>query len=354
MLQQTTHHETFSDQPDRSLYTYSPEVRELGYTLQSVEVPDMSESSPEFAANTEAFRQLDERLAQNPLWEAPQLSQDKTRLILDPDNHATNTIYGENEDSTTMREWYLKLVPSALALEALALKSKTLPTTDIEIDQNAFDIFMYAADARSIRSRGALMSELIAEHSATKSSGEPQKWLSLACGAARPVLEAAARVKADKQTPIDVTLVDFDPVVLDYSSKLADSMGAVTGHREIESDLCRSMIPRDTLVEELGEESMDVVDVLGFLEYCSDKSAMRMLRNSYRLVAPGGVLITSNMRDDRPEKQLHLRGIGWPGVKMRSSDELIEVAIQAGINPSCIEAYQPTDGVYTVFKITKP
>lgn len=81
---------------------------------------------------------------------------------------------------------------------------------------------------------------------------------------------------------------------------------------------------------------------------------MRMLRNSYRLVAPGGVLITSNMRDDRPEKQLHLRGIGWPGVKMRSSDELIEVAIQAGINPSCIEAYQPTDGVYTVFKITKP
>lgn len=355
MLQRSTQQEVFTNYPgdQLALYTTSPETQAFGYTLRSVEVPDISEHSETFAETHEALSQLNDLLEQNPNWEAPMISEDGQELILDPDNIATNALYvGENVESA--RHWRLNLVPSALALEALALKSDYLPTTDVKIDEATRDIFTNSADARAIRSRGALMRELIAEHSADKNPITEQKWISLACGAARPVLEAAERVKRNGNTPIDVTLVDYDPVVLNYSSDLADSIDGAASHREIESDLRRTMIAKDTLVQEFGEESMDMVDIMGFLEYCPDKAAVNMLRNSYRLTAPGGMLLTANMREDRPEKQIHLRGIGWPGVQMRSHEELVELAVRADIDPTCIEAYQPTDGVYTILKIVKP
>lgn len=359
MLHPITHSEPIIAKPNGAnydaepLFTYTPEAKRRGYALRAVEVPDISEDSAELLATTEKIGQLEALLEQNPDWKAPEHTDDWSEIMLDPNNEASNWLYGGSKGSV-VHEWRRSLVPTALALETLALKQDTLPTTDIEINGHARNVFTNSMDAIAIRTRGAVMSELVAHHASTKDPNEEQKWLSLACGAARPVLEAAERVKQENGTPIDVTLVDFDTKVLDYSSSLADSMDATIRHREIDSNLLRSMVATDGLVDVLGEESMDVVDLLGFLEYCQDKYAVRMLQNSYRLTAPGGVLVTSNMRDDRPQKQFHLRGIGWPGVQMRSSDELVELAIEAGIDPAHVEAYQPTDGVYTVLKIVKP
>ncbi|HET6825174.1 MAG TPA: hypothetical protein VFH64_04550, partial [Amnibacterium sp.] len=69
--------------------------------------------------------------------------------------------------------------------------------------------------------------------------------------------------------------------------------------------------------------------------------------------APGGVLVTSNMRTDRPQRHVHERGIGWPGVQMRSIKEFIALALAAGVPSEMVEVHLPSDNVYAVMTVRR-
>ena len=99
----------------------------------------------------------------------------------------------------------------------------------------------------------------------------------------------------------------MDNDILDMARLVASKLNLVENSDYfIENrNLLNSMIRRDSLVVDVGENSQDIVDALGINEYFPDLLASRFLFNAYRCVKSGGALITSNMLIDRNQMQIN-------------------------------------------------
>lgn len=96
-----------------------------------------------------------------------------------------------------------------------------------------------------------------------------------------------------------------------------------------------------------------MVDALGIFEYFDDQRSVLFLKNAYRLVRPGGVMVAANMLSDRPELAFNQRGIGWPKIFLRSREELKQLVVRAGVPVDCMAMTIPEDGVYAVVEMRK-
>jgi cyclopropane fatty-acyl-phospholipid synthase-like methyltransferase len=199
------------------------------------------------------------------------------------------------------------------------------------------------------------MTNLTVEH--FKDSDEADiKWVSLACGAAVPVLDAVDGLRqTDNSKNVHLTLVDYDPEALNFAEYLAGKQGLeADADYSIESaNLIRELIVSDAFVQRHGAESYDMVDMLGIFEYFDKEMSAKMLHNAFALVKEGGQLVLGNMLVTHDNLQLNQRAIGWPSIKPRSFEEIAEIIELAGIPVEQSEAYVPKDGVYAVVSIEK-
>ncbi|MHA6510732.1 SAM-dependent methyltransferase [Tessaracoccus sp. Y1736] len=217
------------------------------------------------------------------------------------------------------------------------------------------------ADARGIRSRAAALASILDAHA------DSRDWLSLACGAAQPVLQAAARRGA---LAPKVTLVDIDPRALRLADAYANTLGIADKVRLRRGNILHPRGLTGLLGLRLRRASFDVVDAIGILEYLKPHDwvytygrlirtssamagAVTFLRNAYDLVRPGGVLVVGNMLDTHPQLAFTLNVIQWPHIQPRSIDEMLHLLAAAGIDGP-VTAKRPTDGVYCVYSVTKP
>lgn len=270
----------------------------------------------------------------------------------------------ESEENKA-RDWFNKMpalrawkqmMPSAMALYPLQRPEEKRLPNGASVDVFSRQLFRHSLDAIGIRTRAKIMETLMLEH--VEASDEDEvKWVSLACGAAVPVLDAMQTINSNlPDKDIHITLVDINPEALDFAEGLAQRQGLVEGQdftRE-ESNLIRDMILTDDFVKRHGEESFDAVDMLGIFEYFDEKRSAAMLANAYKLLKPGGKLIIGNMLTTHPNIEFNQRAIGWPGIKPRSIDEVNEIINSAGITSENCEGFVPQDGVYLVVSIEKP
>lgn len=166
-----------------------------------------------------------------------------------------------------------------------------------------------------------------------------------------PVFDTVARL--DPSIDLSIDLVDYDPDALSFAQDLAVQQGidgAVTLHQR---NLIKDLIVTDALVQELGENTADMVDALGIFEYFNDQRSVTFLNNAYRLVRPGGVLVAANMLNDRPELAFNQRGIGWPKIFPRSLETLKQIVTAAGVPADKLTMTIPEDGVYVVMELRK-
>ena len=314
-----------------------------GALVRRVEVDDPSDLAADLDRWQQQIDRWDEALVREPTLEAPVARGGA--LVLR--NDASRWLYS----SPGMLEWRRDLVPSARALYPMQRPDRALLPSGRPLDAMAHAIFVCSTDGIGIRTRAAVMREVVAERAllAPAPEGERPVWVSLACGAAVPVLDAAAAVPGDHH----LHLVDVDTDALDFARLLADEQGLVEGvdytvhHR----DLVRSVVARDDLVTELGAGRAAVVDALGIFEYFSDASCVRLLRNAHRLLAPGGVLVVANMLSDRPHLAMNQRGVGWPAIRPRSVEQVLDLVAAAGLPLERTTVHLPTDGVYAVVEI---
>ena len=107
------------------------------------------------------------------------------------DNPATRELI---EMLPSVSDW-LSTVPTAAALHPLyEPNSQHLPNGK-PVDPSTREWFKNIADARGMRSRAEVMKDLL-QYEATEDF-TPQKWLSLACGAAQPAFSVVARFRGD-------------------------------------------------------------------------------------------------------------------------------------------------------------
>ncbi|MBC7943150.1 class I SAM-dependent methyltransferase [Candidatus Saccharibacteria bacterium] len=346
---------TYKDTPEVEVLAREKHI-ESGLYVSYMDVADISDHSPykEKQEVQAIIANLDQQLRQNLDWQAPQVVDgelDRTSL-----NPVSAWLYGENFPCLT--EWR-ESVPSASALSNLYLPQETHLPGNIndgdglfngtEIDTTTHSFFLNGLDCIAIRTRAQLM-KMIASRTISKDEAKTH-WVSLACGAAIPVFETLGDSHAD----VRLDLVDVDPDALEFAKRFALKHSLVEGEdfTLFNRHLVRDLIVTDKLVAELGENEADMVDMMGIFEYFKPEPAAVMLKNAFRLVKPGGVLVLANMLSTRPQLDFNLRGVGWPYIKPRSLEEISEIILGAGLSLDDAEVYIPKDGIYAVVEIRK-
>ncbi|MEH3077390.1 MAG: class I SAM-dependent methyltransferase [Quadrisphaera sp.] len=287
---------------------------------------------------------LDDLLQAHPEWPTPEVADGG---VVTHGNPVAEWLYR----SDALSEWRTELVPSAIALYPVQRQHEHLPSGAAH-DETTTLVLRHSLDAAGIRTRAMVMSDAVGLAEARcASEPEPGLWVSLACGAAVPVLDA----RADLGSSAHVVLVDVDPQALAFAGQLAERAGLVRDQdfTVLHRDLVRSLVVHDDLITEIGEQRAAVVDALGIFEYFSDASAVRLLRNAYRLVRPGGSLVVGNMLADRPQLAFNQRGAGWPGLHVRSVEQLAGLVQRAGLPLDRTTISIPQDGVYAVVDVVR-
>ena len=311
-----------------------------GLTVRHAHVADESDYSPTRTSSQAAVEELDAVLRAHPHWAAPECLGGE--LVLR--NPASRSLFS----SPTLLEWRRDLVPTARALFPMQRPWVAHLPSGGPVDEGARTLFLDSIDGIGIRTRARVMRDVVGPHIGSSAPA----WVSLACGAAVPVLDAVSAVPAGG---MHLVLVDVDRRALDFAGELATAQGMREGvdFKLLERNLISGVVARTELVEELGEASAGVVDALGIFEYFSDASCVKLLRNAYRLVAPGGVLVAANMLADRPQLALNQRGVGWPAIIPRSVEELTALVVAAGLPLERTTVHLPQDGVYAVLQVDR-
>ena len=305
----------------------------------------------------------------------------KRKSGIDMDNPATQELC---EMLPSVGDW-LDTVPTAAALHPLYEPMDTKLPNGKPLDDKIGDWFRNIADARGMRSRAKVMENLLEQEVKESDISEPQRWLSLACGAALPVFSTMHRLQSQQVLLPEVTLVDADKNALSLARNYAKHTGL---ENNIETKRMNILEPAGLAYERregakgiaqaallrrrgrMPAGTFDAVDAVGIFEYLQEPDwkytynkvistskemagAQTFLKNAYELVKPGGLLIVGNMLDTHPQLEFTLNVIQWPHIQPRSIDEMTKIINKVGIEGD-VDVYKPDDGVYAIYGIRKP
>lgn len=310
-----------------------------------------------------------ERLAADYYDGAAGVTRKRTSAI-DRANPATAKLLA---DYPSFGDW-LGTVPSAAALDPLYDPTSTVLPNGAVIDEGLRRWFCDVPDAIGIRSRAFVLQEVLTTHATT--SPARQQWLSLACGAAQPLIGAMVALR-DAGHPLPrATLADIDTSALALASSYAAREGLQDDVRTTRRNVLRrggfdgsrALLPGRRPAPWPG--AFDAVDAVGLLEYLRPEDwtytyrgvvrsrrtlagAVTFLRNAFACVKPGGVLVVGNMLDSHPQLGFTLDVVQWPHIQPRSVSRMLELFEDAGLQGQ-VDVHLPTDGVYAVYVVTKP
>ncbi|MEE9682572.1 class I SAM-dependent methyltransferase [Lelliottia amnigena] len=316
-------------------------------TIFSASFPDISDQWPMRDDVVREINALNQAMKANPQLLPPLLEEGENGLPKLTPRHA----WSEQAYRTrpAMAAWRARLVPRALALFVVQNPLEERLPEGTKMDSESRQWFIHANDAIGVRSRAQVLAALVEKYIQNDIESD---WISLASGAAIPVLEALRTAKLDGQK-VHLTLVDNDPVALRWAETMAAQEGLNVGEQLtlLNRHLLHQFIRNDDLLLELGEHQAELVDALGIFEYFNDADAVIFLQRALRLVKPGGAVIVSNMLTTSPQIDFILRCIGWAPIFPRSLQQLQDIHIAAGVPPENVTVVVPKDGVYAVLEV---
>lgn len=188
----------------------------------------------------------------------------RPRTAIDLTNPATQEL---GKTMPTIAQWF-KLIPRAVALDIIYDPEKGRLCNGVVLDEESISWFKNIDDAIGIRSRAAVLRELL-QHEADNAGCLAVA--SLACGAAQPVLETMAELLRDvRSADSSVTLVDLDRESLAMAAGLADRHGIADRVTTVTRNILGLNgidVDPSPHHETSGRVGYDVVEALGFLEY---------------------------------------------------------------------------------------
>ncbi|ELE9706294.1 class I SAM-dependent methyltransferase [Enterobacter cloacae] len=316
-------------------------------TIFSASFPDVSDQWPMKDDTAREINALDRALKADPALRPPLIEYEEGgQVVLVPQNRFSEQAF---RNRPALLAWRARLVPTALALFVVQNPLEDRLPEGTKMDSDSRQWFIHANDAIGVRSRAKVLAALVEKYIHNESENN---WVSLASGAAIPVLEALRNAKLDGQQ-VYLTLVDKDPVALSWAETMAAQEGLVVGEQLtlLRRNLLHTLVRNDDLLLELGEHQAELVDALGIFEYFSDADAVTFLQRALRLVKPGGAVIVSNMLTSSPQIDFVLRGIGWEDIHPRSLQQLQDIHLAAGVPVENVTVVVPKDGVYAVMEV---
>jgi len=299
----------------------------------------------------------DDEIKRNPDWKGPYQKTDEngrpvayedgeSKVEFDHNNEASEWLYFDDPGQKSMSEW-IGLFPTAKALyplQRLEDGGRVLPSG--VLDERAKYLFTNMVDGIGLRARARIMKEWLVTV-AENAEGDELTGISIGSGAAVPDIDATVAVVDRLGKSVNWHLVDPDTEALAFAQELAIEAG----------------LPEETLnihnkpyarAYGLFEEKVDFVDVLGLWEYLNDRQTASLLKDSLKLIKPGGSFIASNMLADRPQGAFNEKAVGWPSLVKRLEEDMVGIAVKAGVDTSTITFTYSEDHVYLVMEVKKP
>lgn len=237
---------------------------------------------------------------------------------------------------------------NAAAYKALEVMY-TFPERKAKGKVNLTNIFWenFLDNARSIRNRLALVKKEIIDTICTVATKKRTvHLLSVGSGSARPVLEAVALFNG--QFSVEVMLIERDKAAIEFSKTLAAEF-----HINHTTQLTENFF---RLERESAEFRPDVVELVGLLDYLTEKQAIVLLKKVLQVLVPGGYLIAGNIAPN-PEAPFVAKGINWPTMIYRTPQEFRNLLIEAGFPLTNIRITREPLGIHTlaiVHKVVEP
>ena len=184
--------------------------------------------------------------------------------------------------------------------------------------------------------------------------GRNARIFNLGCGPAREIQNFLAQ--CDLCDKADLTLLDFNDETLQYTTslleKLKEQHGRKTGLNMVKRSV--NQILKDALkpTPPSEEGNYDLVYCAGLFDYLSDRICKRLMNYFYDILAPGGLLVATNVDKSNPIRQVMETFLEWHLV-YRNRENFITLKPD-NAPESCCEVKADPTGVNIFLEVRKP
>lgn len=238
-----------------------------------------------------------------------------------------------------IRSWS-QYMPGAFATHPVHNTEVTHLKDGTKLDIVTRNLFRHGDDAVGLRARAYAMAWYVWRE---YGKATDVRWLSLATGTAQQTYDGVAVLAHRPQ----LWLTDVDDEALAVARAHADDYG-MADHVVVKR---LDATNRAALQKAIRAHHPQVIDMMGLMEYLDDAAATALIKQVRAVMPSGGSFIFTNMLPTHPGLQVHKRALGWPGVIVRSIDQVADLVIAAGVAPAELEILAPTDGIYGIFCI---
>jgi len=203
---------------------------------------------------------------------------------------------------------------------------------------------------RIMRLKGMLVEELLR----CAGGGSRVRLLDIGCG---PACEIAEIVKTSPlSSSADITLLDFNQETLDYAGAQLTAL-IKQNHRSTRVRLLRRSVTqllKDAAKINLGlaREQYEVVYCAGLFDYMPDAVCREILSLAYKMLAPGGLLLATNVDACNPSRGWMELVVDWHLI-YRTAKEFRKL-VPAIADPESCRIYSEESAVNVFLEIRKP
>jgi extracellular factor (EF) 3-hydroxypalmitic acid methyl ester biosynthesis protein len=215
--------------------------------------------------------------------------------------------------------------------------------------------FLKNPPAEAHRNRITYLSQRLAQETErVRQLGRRSRIFNLGCGPAKEIQEFM-RVEALSDLA-DFTLLDFNDETLEHAGELLSKM-RISRHRTTGLQLSKKSV-HQLLKEaarpgpELAPASYDLVYCAGLFDYMSDRICKRLMNIFYDLLAPGGLLIATNVDASKPFRNSMEFLLEWHLI-CRNQEQLAALNPDKAPPGSFSITQEPT-GVNVFIEVRKP
>lgn len=216
--------------------------------------------------------------------------------------------------------------------------------------------FLASPPAEAHRNRITYLIEMLnRETQRCADSGKPARIFNLGCG---PAMEVQSFLrKSDLCESADFALLDFNDETLKRTSRLLEGLKEdhkrSTPVRMIRRSVNQILREGARIGNQVGGPSQyDVVYCAGLFDYLSDRVCQRLIETFYDMVAPGGVVVVTNVDESNPVQGVMEYIMEWHLI-YRNAEQLKNLAPR-GLAPENLALLKDESGVNIFLEIRKP
>ena len=215
--------------------------------------------------------------------------------------------------------------------------------------------FLAQPPARAHRNRiDYLAKRLIEETMRIRVQGRQTRVFNLACGPALEVQEFVRSSALSNET--EIALLDFNQETLDYTSVVLEDAkrrhARSTGFHFIKKSVHQILKESGKASGRAAEVQYDFIYCAGLFDYLSDAVCQRLTTTLYRWLAPGGLLLLTNIDACNPLRQGMDYLLDWNLIH-RTARQCLS-ALPKGPSEEAISVRADTTGVNLFIEVRKP